>query len=241
MTTDANYKAGVVHQQEKCVQQIVYPRDKQPFKAEAFTAPDGWQFVKCNKCGEFSDKIYVKGTNVICECCARPDLEDFGFTFIDKPRQCNGSEQSETVPESPKDCIPETCTQCDCIIQGVGFSDCDNGVFCSRECQSEFSKICDGGNNHFVKLESAKDKLTLLKEQALMAYESIFNDRNVVPVQVSKSGLRFVKFGSLLLIEQNKDKPSLYGKLAKTGQRILWAIQGDRYVARIHEGTFTLL
>ena len=85
------------------------------------------------------------------------------------------------------------------------------------------------------------NKLELLKENAFSAYESIFNKAGVVPVTTTTKGLRYVIINGVLFIEQNKNKLSPYGKIATNGVPILWGIENNRYLCRIHDGEYTLL
>ncbi len=85
-----------------------------------------------------------------------------------------------------------------------------------------------------------------LEETSKKVYEEVFKDRKTVEVdgrgyrirKTSKLGLRVVELGSLTFLEQNPEKNSVWGRLAREGHRILWIIEDGDYVAQVHDGVF---
>jgi hypothetical protein len=91
-----------------------------------------------------------------------------------------------------------------------------------------------------------KEKDLDLKEVALRAYETIFDDRESVEVdgliylteRTPRANLRLVKIGGYTFLEQNPEKGSRWGKLAQEGHHILWVLKGPRYLAQVRDGVF---
>jgi hypothetical protein len=52
------------------------------------------------------------------------------------------------------------------------------------------------------------------------------------------AGLRFVKIGKYSFLEQNPNKSSRWAKLANEGHRILWVLEGQRYLAQVRDAVF---
>jgi len=85
-----------------------------------------------------------------------------------------------------------------------------------------------------------------LKTMALQVYRSLFNNKNSVEIDgeiyhlstTSKSGLRFFHIGDYKFIEQNPQKASRWGKLAREGSQILWVMKGFKFIANVQDGVF---
>ena len=85
-----------------------------------------------------------------------------------------------------------------------------------------------------------------LKELALKAFEAVFENRGSVNVdglvylmeETPRTRLRFVRIGEYTFLEQNPEKRSHWGKLAREGHRILWVLKGPRYIAQVRDGVF---
>jgi len=85
-----------------------------------------------------------------------------------------------------------------------------------------------------------------LKEAALKAFEAIFSGRESVNIggqdysveRTRGSGLRYVRVSKYSLLEQNPNKSSRWAKLANEGHKILWVLEGPRYLAQVMDGVF---
>jgi hypothetical protein len=60
-------------------------------------------------------------------------------------------------------------------------------------------------------------------------------------IQKFSSGLRYMDLEGYRFIEQNPRKPSEWGKKAREGHKILWVIQGSKYIAQVFDGEFKKL
>lgn len=85
-----------------------------------------------------------------------------------------------------------------------------------------------------------------VEEIARIIYEAIFNDESSVEIdgetyqieKTSKSKVRLLEYEGLTYIEQNPHKSSQWAKEAREGHKILWVMQGRRYLFRIRDGSF---
>ena len=85
-----------------------------------------------------------------------------------------------------------------------------------------------------------------LKEVALKAFEAIFDGHESVHIKeedyfvetTSSAGRRFIKIGKFSVLEQNPNKSSRWAKLANEGHRILWVLEGQRYLAQVRDAVF---
>ena len=84
-----------------------------------------------------------------------------------------------------------------------------------------------------------------LKEVTLKAFETIFNDHESLnvngqdySVERTGGGLRYVRIGKYTFLEQNPMKSSRLAKLANEGHKILWVLEGQRYLAQVMDGVF---
>jgi hypothetical protein len=50
--------------------------------------------------------------------------------------------------------------------------------------------------------------------------------------------LRVVEVEGFTFLEQNPEKNSVWGKLAKEGHKILWVIEDGDYVAQVRDGVY---
>ncbi|MGQ4876514.1 MAG: hypothetical protein ACP6IY_20815 [Promethearchaeia archaeon] len=87
-----------------------------------------------------------------------------------------------------------------------------------------------------------------IKNIAMAIYDAIFNnlenvkiENNEIPIKKFSSGIRYIDYGGYRFIEQNRNKPSQWGKKARKGHKIMWVIKGRRYIARIFDGEFIFL
>lgn len=75
----------------------------------------------------------------------------------------------------------------------------------------------------------------------LVAFEKLFAGGRGVR-RFRHSGLRHVELPhDAVLIEQNPQKSSEWGELARSGRRIAWVMRDGRYLARVVEGEVTFL
>ncbi len=85
-----------------------------------------------------------------------------------------------------------------------------------------------------------------LRGKALKAYDALFNYRRTVEIDgrvyrlehTSVKGLRRFSVGGYDFIEQNPDKGSRWGEMAREGHRILWVMRGGSYLAQVRDGVF---
>ncbi len=85
-----------------------------------------------------------------------------------------------------------------------------------------------------------------LEAASKVAYEAIFSDRDEVEIdgqkrmitKTSKQGLRSIELDGYTFIEQNPEKNSAWGKMARGGSKILWVIENGYYVAQVRDGVF---
>jgi hypothetical protein len=87
-----------------------------------------------------------------------------------------------------------------------------------------------------------------LKEKGLKIYNAIFDGSKTVDIDGVEyqllsfsSGIKYLDLFGYRFIEQNRMKPSEWGKKAREGHQILWIIRGRQYVARIMDGEYTIL
>jgi hypothetical protein len=55
-------------------------------------------------------------------------------------------------------------------------------------------------------------------------------------IKSKKSGLRFIRDGSIMLVEQNKNKRSVYADLARRGHNVAWLFKDGKYHAVVIDG-----
>ena len=85
-----------------------------------------------------------------------------------------------------------------------------------------------------------------LEESTKKIYEAVFQDKKTVEVdgktynirRTSSLALRVVEVEAFTFLEQNPEKNSVWGKLAKEGHKILWVIEDGDYVAQVWDGVF---
>ncbi|MHA1904207.1 MAG: hypothetical protein ACXADL_08130 [Candidatus Thorarchaeota archaeon] len=95
-------------------------------------------------------------------------------------------------------------------------------------------------------MSDEEERIDKLEGVATTVYEAIFEgldsveiDGNVYPIkQTSKSKVRLVERGGYTYIEQNPHKDSNWAKLARAGHKIMWVMQGRRYLAQMKDGKF---
>lgn len=70
----------------------------------------------------------------------------------------------------------------------------------------------------------------------LVAFEKLFGGGRGVQ-RFARSGLRYVKLpGDSILVEQNPEKESEWGALARAGRRVAWVMRDGAYLARVVDG-----
>ncbi len=85
-----------------------------------------------------------------------------------------------------------------------------------------------------------------LRGKALKAYEALFDNQETVEIDgmvyhlehTSIQELRKFRVEGYNFIEQNPDKGSRWGELAKEGHQIMWVMRGRKYLAQVRDGEF---
>ena len=85
-----------------------------------------------------------------------------------------------------------------------------------------------------------------VEEIARIIYEAVFSDKSSVEIdgvtyqieKTLKSKVRLLEHEGFTYIEQNPHKSSQWAKEAREGHKILWVMQGRRYLFRIRDGSF---
>jgi hypothetical protein len=103
----------------------------------------------------------------------------------------------------------------------------------------------DCGNNMFCGIIMSDD-IKDIERIAHIVYDAIFQNQSVAEidgivypiVKTSKSKIRLIEYDGLSYIEQNPHKSSRWAEEAREGHRILWVMQGRRYLARIRDEKF---
>ena len=73
----------------------------------------------------------------------------------------------------------------------------------------------------------------------LDAYKALFGIKKSDEYKVlvsKKQGLRFVREGKYMLMEQNPHKHSVYADLARNGHNVAWLFEGNKYKAVVIDG-----
>jgi hypothetical protein len=103
----------------------------------------------------------------------------------------------------------------------------------------------DCGNNMFCGIIMSDD-IRNIERIARVIYDAIFQNKSAAEidgimyaiVKTSKSKVRLIEYDGLTYIEQNPHKSSRWAEEAREGHRILWVMQGRRYLARIRDERF---
>jgi hypothetical protein len=75
----------------------------------------------------------------------------------------------------------------------------------------------------------------------LVAFEKLFGGGRGVE-RFARSGLRYVRLpGDSILVEQNPEKKSEWGALARAGRRVAWVMRDGSYLARVVDGEVVML
>jgi hypothetical protein len=85
-----------------------------------------------------------------------------------------------------------------------------------------------------------------LEEVASEAYHNIFSNKETIEIdgktrrikRTSRQGLRFLIVDEYTFLEQNPEKNSVWGKMAKDGHKILWIINEGNYIGQIRDGVY---
>ncbi|MEJ2249213.1 MAG: hypothetical protein P8Y70_03405 [Candidatus Lokiarchaeota archaeon] len=87
-----------------------------------------------------------------------------------------------------------------------------------------------------------------LKEIAMKIYKAIFENKrdlniedDTIKIQKFSRGIKYVDFSGYRFIEQNRQKKSKWGKLAREGHNIMWIIKGRKYISQIMDGNYKTL
>ena len=81
---------------------------------------------------------------------------------------------------------------------------------------------------------------------ALKAYEAIFGNQRSAKIadrshrvrRTPQQGLRFLIVEGYTFLEQNPEKNSNWGRMAKDGHKILWVIEDGDYVGQVRDGVY---
>lgn len=75
----------------------------------------------------------------------------------------------------------------------------------------------------------------------LVAFEKLFGGGRGVK-RFNRSGLRYVNLADgAILVEQNPQKKSEWGQLARAGHRLAWVMRDGEYLARVQDGEVSML
>ena len=85
-----------------------------------------------------------------------------------------------------------------------------------------------------------------LEDAAIKAYEAIFSDQKTAKIEENthkvrrtfRQSLRFLIVECYTFLEQNPEKNSVWGKMAKEGHRILWVIEDGDYIGQVRDGVY---
>ena len=84
-----------------------------------------------------------------------------------------------------------------------------------------------------------------LEKKGLKIYNAIFQGKKKVEIDeieytIKKfsGGIKYVDLFGYRFIEQNYRKKSEWGKKAREGHKIMWIIQGRRYISQILDGEY---
>jgi hypothetical protein len=85
-----------------------------------------------------------------------------------------------------------------------------------------------------------------LEESAKKAYEAIFTDQSYIEIEdkrhearhTSKRGIRFFTVDDYTFLNQNPEKNSVWGRLARDGHKIMWIIEDGDYVGQVRDGVY---
>ena len=87
-----------------------------------------------------------------------------------------------------------------------------------------------------------------LEQISLKIYNAMFTGKREVLIENEKiemqkfsRGIKYLDFSGYRFIEQNRNKKSNWGKIAREGHKIMWVIKGRKYVAQIIDDTFKYL
>jgi hypothetical protein len=85
-----------------------------------------------------------------------------------------------------------------------------------------------------------------LEDVAIKAYEATFSEQKTANIEnithkvrrTSRQGLRFLIVEGYTFLEQNPEKNSVWGKMAKDGHKILWVIEDGDYIGQVRDGVY---
>ena len=85
-----------------------------------------------------------------------------------------------------------------------------------------------------------------MRESALMVYEAIFSNKPSITIEgveyfmekTTRTDLRFFNIQEYSFLEQNPEKSSNFGELAREGSQIMWVMRGRRYLGQVRNGDF---
>jgi hypothetical protein len=87
-----------------------------------------------------------------------------------------------------------------------------------------------------------------LKEISLVIYNSIFQNKKEFEIENEKlkinkfsRGIKYIDYLGYRFIEQNRQKKSKWGKMAREGHKIMWVIKGRKYIAQVLDENFKML
>ena len=82
--------------------------------------------------------------------------------------------------------------------------------------------------------------MTTQEQQALEIFTDLFADKGV---KKFKNKIRYIEVENHRFVEQNQEKPSKYGTMARAGAKIMWVIntKSNKYEALVVDGKYSTL
>jgi hypothetical protein len=82
--------------------------------------------------------------------------------------------------------------------------------------------------------------ITNQEKEALKVFDDLFADKGV---KKFKNKIRYIEVENHRFVEQNQDKPSKYGTMARAGAKIMWVIntKSNKYEALVVDGKYSTL
>jgi hypothetical protein len=85
-----------------------------------------------------------------------------------------------------------------------------------------------------------------IDQVALHVYHAVFENQESVMIEgerypvrkTPRLGLRIVEAGKYVFLEQNPEKDSRFGAMARQGRKILWVIEDGDYTAFMMDGEY---
>ena len=85
-----------------------------------------------------------------------------------------------------------------------------------------------------------------IDDVALRVFHAVFENQESVIIEdkrysvrkTPRMGLRIVEAGKFVFLEQNPEKDSRFGVMARQGKKILWVIEDGDYAAFVIDGEY---